>query len=162
MDTLIPPAVRSHCDALISYTTDVCQRTLDTVHKVSELNLQLARAMLADTGDACQRMLASGNAAELGTALGNKLNPANAPLSEYSRKLADTMAHACDELARATEIHIPKLNRSVTAMAEDTMRRASEETAKATERQQQAMEQMGAGMRGGNGRAGEQGEQRPH
>ena len=72
------------------------------------------------------------------------------------------MAHARDELARATETNMPEPNRSATAMAEDTMRRASEETAKATERQQQAMEQMSAGMRGGNGRASEQGEQRPH
>jgi phasin family protein len=161
MDTLITPAVRSHCDALISYTTDLCQHTLDTAHKVSELNMQLAREMLADTGDACQRMLASGNAAELGTALGNKLNPANTVLRDYQRKLADTMTQACDELARATETHIPRLNRSAAAMAEDAMRRASEETAKVTERQQEAVEQMSAGIRSGNGQAGQHSEQRP-
>lgn len=162
MDTLIPPALRSHCDALITYSTDVSQHLLDTMHKVGELNLQLARDMLADLGQICQRSMADGNAAELSAALGSKLNPANGPLREYQRKLADTMAHACDDLARATETHMPKLSRSATALAEDAMRRASEEAAKATERQQQAVEQLQAGIHGGDGHADEHAGQRPH
>ncbi|MBA5686804.1 hypothetical protein [Rugamonas apoptosis] len=162
MDTFVTPALRSHCDALITYSTDVSQHMLDTLHKVGELNLQLARDMLGDLGQIYQRTLSGGNAAELGAALGGKLNPANGPLRDYQRKLADTMAHACDDLARATETHMPKLSRSATAVAEDTMRRASEEAARATERQQETMQQMHAGMHGGDGHAGEPADQRPH
>ncbi|MBA5635982.1 phasin family protein [Duganella sp. LX20W] len=162
MDTLITPAMRSHCDALITYTTDVNQHLLDTVRKIGELNLQLARDMLADMSQICQHSLARGNAAELGTALGSTLNPVNGPLRDYQRKLADTMAHACDDLARATETHMPKLSRSATAVAEDTMRRASEEASKATERQQEAVQHMQAGIHSGDGHAGEHASQHHH
>ncbi|HJV02423.1 MAG TPA: hypothetical protein VJ752_17940 [Burkholderiaceae bacterium] len=162
MDTLITPALRSHCDALITYSTDLSQHLLDTMHKVGELNLQLARDTLADLGQVCQHALASGNAAELGTALGSRLNPVNGPMRDYQRKLADTMAHACDELARTTETHMPKLSRSATAVAEDTMRRASEEAARATERQHEAVQHLQAGIHGGDGHAGEHASPLPH
>ena len=162
MEPLITPALRAHCDALITYSTDVSQHLLDTLHKIGALNLQLARGLLADLGQIGQRSLAGGNAAELGAALGSKFNPVNGALRDYQRKLADTMAHACDDLARATETHMPKLNRSATAMAEDTMRRAAEEAARATERQQEAMQHMQAGIHSGDAHAGEHPDQRPH
>lgn len=162
MDTFVTPALRSHCDALVTYSTDVSQHLLDTLHQVSELNVRLARDMLGDVGQICQRTLAGGNAAELGTALGSKLNLANGPLRDYQRQLADTMAHACDDLARATETHLPKLSRSATAMAEDTLRRASEQAARATERQQEAIQHIQAGSPPGGDGADQHAEQRAH
>lgn len=162
MEPLITPALRAHCDALITYSNDVSQHLLDTLHKIGALNLELARSLLTDMGQIGQRSLAGGNAAELGAALGSKFNPVNGALRDYQRKLADTMAQACDQLARATETHLPKLGRSATAVAEDTMRRAAEQAAKATERQQQAAEHLQAGIHGGDGHAGEPGGQLPH
>lgn len=162
MEPLITPALRAHCDALINYSNDVSQHLLDTLHKVGALNLQLARGLLADLGQLGQRSLAGGNAAEPGAAPGSQFNPANGALRDYQRRLADTMAQACDELARAAETHLPKLSRSATTVAEDAMRRASDEAARATQRQQQAVDHMQAGLHGGNGRADEHAAQRPH
>ncbi|WP_373991431.1 hypothetical protein [Duganella sp. BuS-21] len=37
------PAVRSHLDTLLAYDVDVSQRIIETLQKLSALNLQLGR-----------------------------------------------------------------------------------------------------------------------
>lgn len=157
-------AMQNHCNVMLSCYTDVSRRMLDTLQALSQLHMQLARDIIAEFGEASQRIMHSRDAAAMGTAVGGQLNPANNALRNYQHRLADTLAQSSASLAQAAETHMPQLSRSATMLAEDVIRRTSEETAKAGERQKQAMEQMGenAAAWSRNGHAGNQPGQTQH
>ncbi|HWW72344.1 MAG TPA: hypothetical protein VN089_20590, partial [Duganella sp.] len=72
---LFTPAVKSHLETMATLYTDMAQRTLETLHSLSELNLQLGRDLVAEFGANCQRVMAAKDASQLGAAVSAQLMP---------------------------------------------------------------------------------------
>ncbi|MTV40961.1 phasin family protein [Duganella radicis] len=69
------PVFRPHAEVLLDFYIDVSLRMLQTMQRLSELNLQLGRDLLADSGVNVQQLMASKNAQQ-----------SNAPLvAQFSR-----------------------------------------------------------------------------
>ncbi|NVM79203.1 hypothetical protein FHW83_005040 [Duganella sp. SG902] len=63
------PAFRPHVAVLLDFYIDVSLRTLQAMQKISELNLQLGRDLLADSGVNMQQLMSSKNASQFNTTL---------------------------------------------------------------------------------------------
>ena len=130
---LFTPTVKSHLEALITLYTDMAQRTLETLQSLSALNLQLGRDLVAEAGANCQRLMASKDASQLGTAAGGQLMPGAAALQTWQRGLADVLSRSSSSMAQTASTHMPAVRRSANAVAEEFVHQASEQTTRATE-----------------------------
>jgi len=127
------PAVRSHLDTLLAYYVDVSQRVIETLQNLSALNLQLGRDLLAESGANMQRLMASKDAAQLGSAFAAQLMPGMQSLQTYQRQLNELMNRHQAALAQAAADYMPAVRRNVTALAEDMVQEAASRTQQATE-----------------------------
>ena len=150
---LLTPAIQSHCNALLTYYTDLSRRLLDSTQRISALNLQLARDVMAEWGDGWQRILAAQDAATLGATVADRGRQSGTALRTYQQGLTDVYASTNAHLAQTAETHLPAVSRSATALAEELIRTANEEAARAGERQKEMLERMGTSARGRNGQA---------
>lgn len=147
---VITPALRSHCEVLVNFYTDLSLRSLESLQRLSEVNLRLARELIAETGESCQRLLGSKSARSHDAG-----QHPGAALQNYRQGLSDAVNQAGNALAQTAETHLPALSRSANAMAEEMVRKTGEETARASERQKQLLERMGGAHHSGNGYGGQ-------
>ncbi|WP_343731516.1 phasin family protein [Duganella sp.] len=63
------PAFRPHAEVLIDFYVDVSLRMLQAMQKLSELNLQLGRDLMADSGAHMQQLMSSKNASQFNATL---------------------------------------------------------------------------------------------
>ena len=150
---MFTPAIQSHCNVLLTYHIDLCQRLLDSTQRISALNLQLARDAMADWGDGWQRIFAAQDAATLGASVADRSRQSGMALRTYQQGLADVYARTNAHLAQTAETHLPAVSRSATALAEELIRNANEEAARAGARQKDILDRMGTPPQGSNGQA---------
>ena len=142
---LITPAIKSHMEILITLYTDMGQRALEAIQSLSELNMQLGRDLIAEIGANTQRLMASKDAAQLGSAVRAQLTPGTGALQNYQRHLAEILSRANSSMAQTAATHMPAVRRAATDVAEEFVHTASEQTARATE--QMSKYQMGSQLR---------------
>lgn len=134
---LLPPALLSHLENLVTLYTDMAQRSLEALQSLSELNLQLGRDLVAEAGANYQRLMASKDASQLGAAVSAQLAPGIISLQNYQRGLADILNRSNSSLAQTAATHLPAVRRSANAVAEEFVQQASERTARASEKMAQ-------------------------
>jgi phasin family protein len=142
---LSSPAFKSHFENLITLYTDMSQRTLEAMQSLSELNMQLARDLIAEAGANTQRLMASKDASQLGSSIAAQFTPGSNALQNYQRRLTEIISRTNSSLAQTAATHMPAVRRSATGVAEEFVNRASEQTARASEKM--AQYQAGSQMR---------------
>jgi phasin family protein len=131
---VVHPAIKSHIEILVTFYTDLAQRALEAIQSLSELNMQLGRDLIAEVGANSQRLMASKDAAQLGSAIGAHLAPGSDSLSNYQRHLAEVLSRTNSSMAQTAATHMPAVSRSVTTLAEEFLHEAREQTARAAEK----------------------------
>jgi phasin family protein len=139
------PAIKSHIEVLLTFYTDMAQRSLEAMQSLSELNMQLGRDLLAEAGANSQRLMAAKDASQLGSAVSTHFTPGINSLYNYQRHLFEVLSRANSSLAQTAATHMPAVRRSATTLTEDVVQKAGEQTARATEKMSQY--QMGSQMR---------------
>jgi phasin family protein len=142
---MISPAIRSHMETMFTLYNDMAARSLDTMRSLTELNLQLARDLLAEAGANSQRLLSSKDASQLGAAVRTQMAPAGGALQTYQRRLAEIVSQGTSSMAQTAADHMPAVRRSTSAVAEEMVQQASEQTSRASE--QMAQYHAGSQMR---------------
>jgi phasin family protein len=142
---LSSPAITSHLENLITFYTDMSQRSLEAMQSLSELNMQLARDMIAEFGANTQRLMASKDASQLGSSIAAQFTPGANAMQNYQRRLTEILSRTNSSLAQTAATHMPAVRRSATGVAEEFVSRASEQTARASEKM--AQYQAGSQMR---------------
>lgn len=126
------PAVKNHLDLLITLYTDLAQRALETMQSLSELNMQLARDLIAEAGANTQRLM-SGKLLDPG-----RPAPESGALQSYQRHLAEIVTRASSSMAQTAATHGPAVQRAATDVAQEMMQRASEQASEQISRYQTA------------------------
>lgn len=139
----LSPTLKAHIETLLTFYTDMSQRTLEAMQRLAEVNMQFGREFIAEIGSSSQRLMASKDASQLGAAVANQLSPGNEAIRAYQKRLADVISGTNAAMAQTAATHVPHVSRSATNLAADVMRTATEETARVRERQQHAMQSMG-------------------
>lgn len=128
-----PPALRAHYELLLGLYVDLTQRMLETMQSLSALNLQLGRDLIAETGGNIQRLMASKDASQLGTAVAAQLTPGNHALGAYQRRVAEVLSRSNADLNQVAAHHMPAVSRSASVLTEDLVQQAATRTAHAAE-----------------------------
>lgn len=140
----IKPAVESHLNAQLSFFNDMSQTLFQSVQKISELNLQLAQALVEDGTQAGRDMAAAQKPDELLTASTSQAGPAAEKLRVYRQNLADLAAQAQTALSRCAEEHAPETQRTAKELADAIIQITAEESEKAMRRPQAMLEEAKA------------------
>lgn len=130
------PAFRSHIEILITFYTDLAQRSLEATQSLSELNLQLARDLIAEAGLNTQRLMASRDAAQLGLAISAQLAPSHA-LGNYQQRFTEILSRANSTMAQTAATHMPAMRSSATTLTEEIVQEAKQQVTRAGEKMAQ-------------------------
>lgn len=143
------PALKTQFDSQINLVTELTQKTYDSVRKLSELNLQMARQMIEDFMNTNRELLACSDPFQWTSTLMNQIPPAAERLRNYQQELIGLMTAAQADLTRVTEAHMPEVNRSAMAVADELVRRGTEETEKMASRQRATLDTLSGAPYGG-------------
>jgi phasin family protein len=136
------PALKSYIESQLVFMTELSIKLCDSVRKVSELNLRLAQQLIEDSVTSSRQMINTTGPVEFASAAMAAGQPMAERMRHYNQQLLSLLAGAQVELTRTAESHIPEASRNAAAMADELVRKASEETERATERQRSAIERM--------------------
>jgi phasin family protein len=138
----ITPAVKSHLEAQLSFMNDITKRVFDTAQRISELNLHLAQNFLEEIATTNQQLLTAKDASEFASVAAAHVQPSTEKLREYHHRLNSIIANAQVDLSKAAETHLPETSRTAAAVADELVRKASEETEKVSKRQRDIMDRI--------------------
>ncbi|MRW92947.1 TIGR01841 family phasin [Duganella sp. FT80W] len=128
-----PSAFHSHIELLLGLYVDLGQRTLETMHSLSALNLQLGRDLIAEAGGNIQRLMASKDANQLGAAVAAQLRPGQRAFSHYQQRVGEVLSRANASLNQTAAHHMPAVSRSASTLTDDLMQEAATRTTRAAE-----------------------------
>jgi hypothetical protein len=92
MYPLPTPALLTNAHLLIDLQLEVSLRILDAMRKLSEINLQLGRDLIAEAGANTQRLMASKDATQLSAAIASHMAPGRQSLQTYQHRMAEQLA----------------------------------------------------------------------
>jgi phasin family protein len=136
------PALKSYIESQLVFMTELSIKMCDSARKVSELNIKLTQQLIDDGIASSRQLIHTADAVEFASAAMAVHQPMAERLRHYNQQLLSLLAGTQVELTRTAESHIPAASRNAAAMADELVRKASEETERATERQRTAIERM--------------------
>ena len=95
-----------------------------SVEKLAELNLQVAKATLAEAAETTQAVLSVKDAQELMALQAGMLQPTAEKAAAYSRHVYDIMAGASAELTNAAEVTMADSQKKVMSMVDTAVKNA--------------------------------------
>ena len=138
----ITPAIKSYMEVQVAFLTDVSRKMFDAAQSITELNLRLAKELLADMTVANSRLMQSGSANEFTSAATRQLQPGAQRWHNYQQQLSTLVANTSAEMSKVAQTHLPEARRTATAVAEEMLRAASQEAEKAAQRQREVLANM--------------------
>lgn len=92
------PALQSQLEAQVGFFNTLSLRAVDTLQRVNELNMQLARQLLDNGFATCRAMLACRDPAQAAAVAMHGLQPSGERLRDYQQSLFGVMARAQADL----------------------------------------------------------------
>jgi phasin family protein len=99
-------------------------KAFESVEKLVELNMQVAKTTLAEASETAHAALSVKDAQELMALQANLLQPAAEKAASYSRHVYDIVAGASAELTKTTEANMADNQKKVMAMVETAVKNA--------------------------------------
>ena len=115
---------KANLEAQLSIFTTLASKTFESVEKVVDLNLNVAKASLEDSSVAAKQLLAAKDPQEFFSLTAAQAQPTAAKAIAYGRHLAGIATSAQAEFTRAAEEQIVETGRKVTALVEDVSKNA--------------------------------------
>ncbi|HEY4540746.1 MAG TPA: phasin family protein [Noviherbaspirillum sp.] len=134
------PAVQDYMNAQYAMLTDLSQRAFQSVQKINELNMEIARSAMEDSFKNAQQVMTAQDPYEAASIAASQAQPAAERLRGYQQELSTIAAKTQAELARAAEAHVPNASRTAAAVADDVARRVKEQSEQVRARQRSATE----------------------
>ena len=138
----VTPAVQDHMKSQFNLMSELSQKLFDSMQKVNELNMQVAKTVMDESLQCTQQIMAAQDPAEAMSIASGQVQPTAEKVRAYQQHLAGIAAGTQVEMTKTAESRVPETTRTATAVADEVTRRVTEETQKATERQRAVMEKM--------------------
>ncbi|SFB91775.1 phasin family protein [Massilia yuzhufengensis] len=88
------PALKLQLDAQVGFLGALSLRTVDTLQRVTQLNMQLARELVGDSFAACHEVLDCQDPSQVAAVAMRRLQPSGEHLVHYQHGLFSVMAEA--------------------------------------------------------------------
>jgi phasin family protein len=105
--------------------TELTQKTYDSMRKISELNMQLARQLVEDSMNISRSMMSCSDPFQMTSTAINQMQPATEHLRTYQQQLMNLMAGAQAEFTRSAESGISDASRNANQMTDQMLRQAA-------------------------------------
>lgn len=115
---------KANLEAQLSLLTNLTSKVFESVEKVVDLNLNVAKASLEDSSIAAKQLLGSKDPQEFFSLSAAQAQPAAAKAIAYGRHLAGIATNAQAEFTRAAEEQFVETGRKVTELVEDVSKNA--------------------------------------
>ncbi len=117
-------AAKANLEAQLSIFTALTSKAFESVEKVVDLNLNVAKASLEDSSIAARQLLSAKDPQEFFSMTAAQAQPAAAKAIAYGRHLAGIASSAQAEFTRAAEEQIAETGRKVSALVDDVSKNA--------------------------------------
>lgn len=117
-------ATRTQIEAQLAILSALTNKAFESVEKVVDLNLNVAKASLEESTANVQQLLAAKDAQEFFSLSAAQAQPNAEKAIAYSRHLQTIASSAQAEFAKAAEAHIAETNRKVIALVEEVSKSA--------------------------------------
>ena len=124
--TFTPEQLMAAQKANVETLFGLTAKAFEGVEKLVELNLQVAKASLAEAAEATQAAMAVKDAQELLALQASLLQPAAEKAASYSRHLYDIMAGTNAEVAKVAESQMAEGQKKTLALVDNAAKQASE------------------------------------
>ncbi len=115
---------KANLEAQLSLLTSLTTKAFESVEKVVDLNLNVAKASLEDSSIAAKQLLSAKDPQEFFSLTAAQAQPVAAKAIAYGRHLAGIATSAQAEFSRATEEQIAEAGRKVSSLVEDVSKNA--------------------------------------
>ncbi|HEY0847838.1 MAG TPA: phasin family protein, partial [Noviherbaspirillum sp.] len=115
---------KANIEAQLSMLTNLTSKAFESVEKVVDLNLNVAKASLEDSSIAAKQLLAAKDPQEFFSLTAAQAQPTAAKAIAYGRHLAGIATSAQAEFTRAAEEQIAEAGRKVSELVEDVSKNA--------------------------------------
>lgn len=140
----VTPAAKHHMEAQMSLLNDMSKSLFRTVQQYSDLNIQLAQAIIEEASLTGQELLTTQRPVDAVNVTLSRAQPTADKLRAYQQHLSRIAANTHVDLAKVAEEHVSETSRTAKELAEEVTRMATEETEKNVRNQQDAMRRMAA------------------
>ena len=115
---------KTNLEAQLALFTNLTSKAFESVEKVVDLNLNIAKASLEDTSIAAKQLLTAKDPQEFFSLSAAQAQPTAAKAIAYGRHLAGIATSAQAEFTRAAEEQIAEAGRKVSALVDDVSKNA--------------------------------------
>lgn len=115
---------KANLEAQLSMLTNLTNKAFESVEKVVDLNLNVAKASLEDSSIAAKQLLSAKDPQEFFSLTAAQAQPTAAKAIAYGRHLAGIATSAQAEFTRAAEEQIVEAGRKVSELVEDVSKNA--------------------------------------
>lgn len=115
---------KANFEAQLALFTSLTGKAFESVEKIVDLNLNVAKASMEDSSITAKQLLSAKDPQEFFSLTAAQAQPAAAKAIAYARHLAGIASSAQVELTRAAEEQIAETGRKVSALVEDVSKNA--------------------------------------
>lgn len=115
---------KANMESQLAIFTTLTSKAFESMEKVVDLNLNVAKASLEDSSIAAKQLLSAKDPQEFFTLTAAQAQPTAAKAIAYGRHLAGIATSAQAELTRAAEEQIAETGRKVSALVDDVSKNA--------------------------------------
>lgn len=115
---------KANLEAQLSLLTSLTSKAFESVEKVVDLNLNVAKASLEDSSIAARQLLTAKDPQEFFSLTAAQAQPTAAKAIAYGRHLAGIATSAQAEFTRAAEEQIAETGRKMSALVDDVSKNA--------------------------------------
>lgn len=115
---------KANLEAQLSLFTNLTSKAFESVEKVVDLNMNVAKASLEDTSIAAKQLLTAKDPQEFFSLTAAQAQPSAAKAIAYGRHLAGIATSTQAEFTRAAEEQMAEAGRKVTELVEDVSKNA--------------------------------------
>lgn len=115
---------KANFESQLAILTTLTSKAFESMEKVVDLNLNVAKASFEDTSIAAKQLLAAKDPQEFFSLTAAQAQPTTAKAIAYGRHLAGIATNAQAEFARAAEEQMAETGRKVSALVDDVSKNA--------------------------------------
>lgn len=149
------PAIKNHLQSQMTFFADCSQKMIDGVQKLSALNIQVAKTVLAESATSSKMLFSAKGGNEAIAVLGSLTQPSLKKMQAYQQHVKQICADTQADMVKSLQSYVPVSTQATEAVVNEVTQKASEAAATATQRQQDAVEKIAAATKQNVERAAE-------
>ena len=142
--TSTSPALTSQLHAQIAFFSDVSQKMVEGMQKITELNLQVAKTLLEESATRSRQLLSAQSPNEGFSIVAQQSMPMLEKVRAYQQHVQKICADTQADVTKSVQSYMPESARATEAVVREVAQKASEVTTTATQRQQEAIQNITA------------------